>query len=178
MVQKIVAFLGGTRTFFCDWISKFCMIAFLLNIISIIAGHPIIPFISYSQCHACCWPGTVRCQIISSHGIDLVPPEYSRLTTEIVSIQRGHADILSHGMRSADQYCLVVISGAVLHFGNECSCIHYDEISWHITPQRGSLILSLCCCCCEHKSDSLVQDCSISIANALEVLHTCTEPLK
>ena len=34
-------------------------------------------FIQHSQYHGCWWPGDARSQVISSHGIDLVPMDYS-----------------------------------------------------------------------------------------------------
>ena len=43
-------------------------------------------FMLHNQYHCCWWPGDARSQVINSHGIDLVLPEYSCLSIRWVNL--------------------------------------------------------------------------------------------
>ena len=49
-------------------------------------------YIMHNQYHGCWWSGVPRSQVISSHGIHLVIPEYSGFSTK--SVNSLHADLL------------------------------------------------------------------------------------
>ena len=64
------------------------------------------------------------------------------------------------------------LDDAFTHIFQECNCPSSSEVSlkdmskinWYLTTTN-------------HHIDGLVQDCSNSIANALELLQSCTKPL-
>ena len=92
-------------------------------------------FILHTQYH-CCWcPGDTRSQGISSHGIDLAIPEYSRLSTR--GVNKSYS-----AMESCYSYSIVN------------SLWPSDAMWWH---RSGSTLAHVMACCLSAPSHYLIQ---------------------
>ena len=122
-----------------------------------------------SQCHDCRWPGYARSQDISSRDTDLFSPNYPGHNTRMIKIPVCNFNISSQ---------VVVILGILAHvrfitFPVVANGIVHLEDDQHLTDVSNLPDLYY------HWQylDGLVQDCSISTANTLEILQSCTKPL-
>ena len=108
-------------------------------------------FVNLGQWHHCWWPSDVKSHDISSHGIDLALLEYSAFSTTRAENKYYEVKFYSKGTWS------------VIHI---ISLDKLPAINW----------LFMCVNAQKENIYGLMQDCSISIANAMEILQSCTKP--
>ena len=107
-------------------------------------------YLSLIQYHDCWWPGDIRSQGISRHGIDLVLHEYSGFSTKRVKSSYCWDKVLSN------------IASALYH--GDLVTLKFQGITRHYI--KGLM----------YNIDGLAQDYSNSSALAMEFLQSCAKP--